>query len=421
MKKSPLRMGWLVLLLTSTLSGAEEPLPSVGSTVDELLAIARQMNPDLAAAALDAEAAAARTSASDALPEPKLLLTLDEISKNSSGWPGRVATTKYTLQQEIPFWGKRDLRKAVAMAEEEELRQQHQERLLELEMKVKVAYADYHRVHLAQEQTEELLRIVRVVVDYARFRYQHGQAMMQEATMAEAERGNMSMEQVRLQKERQRIRARLNALLNRPAHAPLVEHPTLRPLPVPESLVFEQLLPRARSTNPAVHMSQARVQAAEEGLRLAEKSGWPDLELGFGLVERRDEGSQDGYEAMVRINLPWQGEWRRAVEQEANSKRLAAQQRLQGEELRVESALREALSALEEARQITQITRDTLLPQARITLQAALKGYETGNSEALMVLDAVQRLKKFQIELLKGEFEQQVRLAEIERLVGGAL
>ncbi|MBF0184024.1 MAG: TolC family protein [Magnetococcales bacterium] len=417
---------WSVIFVAALLIGAvsapaADSLAPVGANVEELLAIARQMNPDLAAAALDAEAAAARTAAADALPDPKLQLTLDEIGKNRAGWPGRVATSKYILQQEIPFWGKRALRREVAAAEQEEMVQQQQDRLTELEMKVKVAYADYHRVHLAMDQLDALVRVLRVMVEYARFRYSQGMGLLQEATAAEAERGNMTVERVRLEKERQRIRARLNALLNRPATAPLVEHPTLRPLPAADKLEYDALLARLQASNPALRMNQARLQAAEGGVRLAEKSGMPDLELSFGVVERRDEGTQDGYEAMVRVNLPWQGTWRQAVEQEAAAKRQAADQRLQGERIRLESALLEALSALDESRQVEQVTRDSLLPQAHIALQSALKGYETGSTEAVTVLDAIQRLKKFQIEQIKAQFEQQVRLAEIERLLGETL
>ncbi|MEO5362377.1 MAG: TolC family protein [Magnetococcus sp. DMHC-8] len=418
------RTVWLVMWVGLSWGGiavAEETLPAVGASVEELLVLARQLNPELAAAALDAEAAQARAEGADALPDPKLQFTFDDIIENSAGWPGRVTTYKYTLQQEIPGWGKRGLKREIAEAESREMAGQREEQLAEVAMKVKIAYADYHRVHLSMDQLDELIRVMRVLVEFARFRYAQGLGLQQEATSAEAERGALTVERVRLEKERHRIRARLNGLIARPPDAPLVEHPHLRPMPPPAELAYGLLLARVQEANPALQMGRARLDAAEGGTRLAARNVLPDLEVGFGVVERRDEGAQDGYEAMVRINLPWPSDWRRAQGREAVAKHQAATERLAAARLRVESGLREAVLSLEEARQVEQVTRDTLLPQARIALQSSLRGYETGAIESVTVLDAVQRLKKFQIELVRSQFEQQVRLAEIERLVGGEL
>ncbi|MBF0625747.1 MAG: TolC family protein [Magnetococcales bacterium] len=393
----------------------------VGASVAELLERARALNPELAAAALEAEAAQARVRGADALADPSLQVTFDEISENAAGWPGRTGTYKYTLQQEIPWWGKRGLRRSLAEAESREFRSRQAETLAEVAMQVKVAYADYHRVHLAMDQSGELLQVLRALVEFAQFRYAQGQGGLQEATGADAERGALSAELVRLEKERHRLRARLNALVDRPPDAPLVEHPTLRPLPAPEALAFDKLLEHGLAANPALAMGQARLEAAGVDLSLAAAEWFPDVELGFGLVDRRAEGARNGYEAMVALNLPLQWEPRRAREQEAAARQQAARERLNAERRQVEAGLREALLSLEEARQIEQVTRESLLPQARIAMQSALKSYETGGAEAVAVLDAVQRLKRFQIELIEAQFEQQVRLAEIERFIGGEL
>ncbi|MBF0098143.1 MAG: TolC family protein [Magnetococcales bacterium] len=393
----------------------------VGASVEELLQIARQMNPEVAAAALDADAAAARVKGADALPDSKLLFTFDDISKSNSGWPGRVGTYKYTLQQEIPGWGKRESKRQIAEAGSREANSQLEERITDLLMRVKAAYADYHRVHLSMDQTRELLQIMRVVVVFARARYAQGMALQAEATSAEAERGALSSELVRLEKERHRLRVRLNALLNRHPDAPLVEHPHLRPLPAAQVLDYETLWQRAQAANPALKMAQAKVEGSTEEIQLARKNWLPDLEVGVGLVNPRQEGGRDGYEAMLSLNLPLQTGWRVAAEQEAVAKQQAASARLNLAHLQLAANLREALLSLEESRAVEKSTVDILLPQARIALHSALKGYEAGSVEAVTVLDAIQRLKKFHIEQIQAQFEQQVRLAEIERLIGGDL
>lgn len=416
-----LRMGLAAGLAWAGLGHAASPHHPVGASVAELISLARSMNPELAAAALDAESAQARAFSADALPDPRFQVTFDDITQNRSGLPGRVGVYKYTLQQEIPWWGKRELKREIALAESRETEYLRDDRIAEVIMKVKVAYADYHRVHLSMDQTTELVQVMRTLVAFARLRYAQGMGGQQEATSAEAERGVLSAELVRLAKERHRIRVRLNALVSRPPDAPLVEHPQLRPLPTPTRLNYQALLERGLAATPSLRMGQARLEAAEGGVRLAEKNWYPDLEVGFGLVNRREEGAMDGFEGMVSLNLPLQWEARKAQEREASLKQQAARERLNAEQLRVTSGLREALLSLEEAREVEQVTRQSLLPQGRIALQSALKGYETGGVEAVTVLDAVERLKKFQIDLIKSQFEQQVRLAEIERFVGEEL
>ncbi|MBF0180013.1 MAG: TolC family protein [Magnetococcales bacterium] len=410
----------LTLLVWGRLHAGEES-HAIGASVEELLDVARQMNPELAATALEADAAAARVDGADAWPDPKFQVTFDDISKNQAGWPSRSAVYKYTMQQELPGWGKRGAKREIAEAGSREAAALREQRVTEVLMRVKTAYADYHRVHLSMDQTADLIHVLRALVELGRARYAQGMGLQAEATSAEAERGALTAELARLEKERHRIRARMNALVNRPPDAPVVEHPHLRPMPPETELEYGKLLERAMQANPALKTSRAKLEGADGETRLAARNWLPDVELGFGLVDRRDEGTRDGFEAMVSLNLPIQAGWRRAAEREAAARKRAAGEWLSAARVQLESGLREALLSLEEARQVEKTANEVLLPQARIALQSSLKGYEAGSAESVAVLDAVQRLKKFQIERIKAQFEQQVRLAEIERLIGGEL
>ena len=77
-----------------------------GATVDDLLARVRKFNPELAAAALDREAAVAKIYPAGALDDPMVNLTRDQGFRQ---W-------LYTATQDFPLWGKRDLRRGVAEA-----------------------------------------------------------------------------------------------------------------------------------------------------------------------------------------------------------------------------------------------------------------------------------------------------------------
>ncbi|MBF0400132.1 MAG: TolC family protein [Magnetococcales bacterium] len=392
---------------------------AIGASVEELLAVVRTMNPELAAMALEAEAAAARVEGSDALPDPKLQVTFEDIAKNSSGLPSRVSTAKFVVQQEFPLWGKRGLKRQVAEADHHKAQGELAALTAELLGKVKTVYAEYHQVHLAMEQNEELIGILRTLVRVAQARYAQGAAWQNEVTAAELERGGLTAERVRLGNERKKLKARLNALLNRAPDAPIVEQPRLRTIPAASTLDFGQLMARLVDANPQLAKGRASLTAAQGNRELASREWFPDVGVGVGVVKRQDEA--DSFEAMVEMSIPLQWEARRARENETVAMERASQSRLEAERTRLTAELQEALLALESARGVEQITKDSLLPQARMALQSALRNYENGGGESLQVLDAVQRLKKYRVEQIKAQYEQQMRLADIERLIGGEL
>jgi cobalt-zinc-cadmium efflux system outer membrane protein len=101
----------LAILLAAAPACAEAPvsLQAPGATLDEVLAIARRLSPDLAARALDTEAAQARVAIAGSLADPTLRITSDEIDRTSGPRQNKMF---FTVEQEFPLWGKLDLRRA---------------------------------------------------------------------------------------------------------------------------------------------------------------------------------------------------------------------------------------------------------------------------------------------------------------------
>ena len=78
----------------------------------------------------------------------------------------------------------------------------------------------------------------------------------------------------------------------------------------------------------------------------------------------------------------------------------------------------ENLSALEAARQTEHLMTYSLMPQADLTWRAALAGYENGKADFATLLDAQRQIRQARLSQLKAQVEAQLRLAEIERLLG---
>jgi outer membrane protein TolC len=60
----------------------------------------------------------------------------------------------------------------------------------------------------------------------------------------------------------------------------------------------------------------------------------------------------------------------------------------------------------------------SLLPQAELTFNSALAGYENGKVDFATLLDAQRQIRQARQTQIKAQFEAQTRFTEIEKLIG---
>jgi outer membrane protein TolC len=121
---------------------------------------------------------------------------------------------------------------------------------------------------------------------------------------------------------------------------------------------------------------------------------------------------------MVELNIPLQQSARRAQERESEAMLQAAVARKEAASNQVLADLSELLAGIEAARRTENLVATQLLPQSELTYQAALAGYETGKVDFATLLDAQRQIRQARQGRLKAQAEAQMRLAEIEQLVG---
>ena len=64
------------------------------------------------------------------------------------------------------------------------------------------------------------------------------------------------------------------------------------------------------------------------------------------------------------------------------------------------------------------MTTESLLPQSELTYRSALAGYESGKVDFATLLEAQQQIRKAKLNKIKAQADAQMRLAEIEKLLG---
>lgn len=424
--KSPLilALAMTVLMLPEIVTADELSANSpIGANVQELLSWADTHNPELAAMRYETDAASERIAPAGALPDPMLRVEFMDFAGRDAPngfnpFPGKGSGTKYTFMQSIPLWGKRDLRKEVATAELEQFKGRRLVSATEIHARIKNAYAQYYQTIGLKKLNEDILRLLEDLEAVTRVRYASGLVPQQDAIRAQVEKTMLRSEVINLNTEQQQAKARLNAILGRTQDAMLSATPELRRLPAGklDSAVLQEKVAR---TNPLLATESAQILAADANKRLVEKNRYPDVTLGIAPTQMGS--SISSWEAMVEVNLPIRFDTRRSQESEATAMLAAAKERRQGVANQVTGELQENLVAFEAAEKQERLIADTLLPQAELTFRSALAGYENGKVDFATLLDAQKAIRLARQGQIRARVEQEMRLAEIEKMIGEEL
>ena len=121
---------------------------------------------------------------------------------------------------------------------------------------------------------------------------------------------------------------------------------------------------------------------------------------------------------MVELNIPLQQETRRSQEAEAEAMLVAARSKSEALVNQLVGDLGENLAGLDAARRTEALIVNQSLPQSELSLRSAMAAYENGKLDFTALLEAQRQIRKTRLDRLKAQVEAQMRLAEIERIVG---
>lgn len=403
-------------------SSDELPELTEGATLEDYLVYAALKSPALEAAFYEWQAALKKIPEARSLPDPEL----------SYGYFIREVETRvgpqqqrFGLSQMIPWFGKLGLRGEIALQEAHSAEQQYEAAKRRLFRQVKETWYEYYYLGRAITITRENIDLLSYLESVARTKYRAGAGPHEAVIRAQVELGKLEDRLKSLEDQQQPVRARLNALLNRPSGAPL---PLPESIPVePLSLSEEELLAQLKDGNPllrALDFTAARQEAAG---RLARKNFYPDFMLGVDYIDTdraiaptRDSG-KDPVMARVAINLPlWQGKYRAAVDEYQKRQKAAMAQRADRENQLV-ADLQMALYRFRDAERKIELYGDALIPKAEESLHVIQQAFAADRADFLDLIDAERLLLEFQLSHERAVADRAQQLAEIESLVGANL
>lgn len=400
---------------------AAEPVALPGADMAGLWQYLEQNSAELDAARLEASAAEQRSAATGALPDPSLRIEWQDINQAGGATlnPAQVAAVKYSVLQPIPGWGKRDAQKQTAAANASLAKAQQQAIGAELRAQMKLTFARYYRTFYAMQLNEELKSFAASASKLAQSRYERGVGSQQEWLKAQLDEATLQSDSYSLQAEYRKAQARLNALLNRASDAPLAEPRVLPALPQASVLDEAQLQQRLRTSSPQLHRQNAMSASAQGEVAMAHKNRIPDFIVALAPVQRGNGVSS--WDAMLEFTLPLQQGSHSAHQHEAEESLSASQARERVLEHNLLAELGEHRAALAASSEQLQLIRQRVLPLVEMTFKSALAAYQNSRLDYATLWQARREVQRNKLDELDALVDQQIHLAEIERLLGEPL
>ena len=326
------------------------------------------------------------------------------------------------LSQQVPFWGKRELKRELAAREAEYYHWSHEDRRLEIARTVKEQYFQLYAVDRGRELVDRNLRLADDLVTLTETKYSVGQGAQQDIFKSQLERSKLLEMQLALEQQRRSLQASLNGLLFRRPDQPIGVSSDLK---LPEvTMDMEALLQLAEERRPLLRSFRAQQAKGSVAGTLAQKEKLPDFIVTLEYMQRdpaMGNSGEDMYGVGVTFNLPLQRSRREAMAAEASAEASMAAAELRNARNSIASGIADLLGQLAQRRKLAELYRQGIIPQAEKALESAIIGYRVNKVDFLTLLDSRSTLFNYERAYFDTLSEYRIRLAQLEALVGEEL
>ena len=412
------KMGFLILILlglsSHSLAGEKATL-----SLEAVLKEAIKNNPRIRAAREKWEAAKEKIPQARSLPDPMFGYTYFGEEIETRNGPQEKA---YHLSQKVPSFGKLRLRGEMAAKQSKVSEQRYYATEREIIVQAMKTYYELYWVHKSIEITQEIKDLLERLEKIAEIRYATGKGPQQNVLRAQVEISKLMDKLLTLEQMKTTVAAKLNTLINRSPETSLGKPEDFELSRLPYQL--DELYRLGEKNRQEVRAANFATEKAETAYKLAKREYLPDftaslkyVEIGPGTSMSPDSG-QDAWMATMAINLPiWGGRLKAGVN-EAKANLESSNDSLQNTKNITSFQIKDAYFRLVTTKDLVELYRYALIPQAEQSLKATEAGYETGKATFLDLLDSERALLGIKIGYYRVAADYQKNLADLERAVG---
>ena len=386
-------MSWRRRIVAFALGGAALGGPGMAEdladpALDALVAEALERDPELVALGESLNAARARPEQARALADPMLSVLYTNDGWSPSLGERAMTTLGFMASVPLPASGKRDLRGRVAERDVELAEAQLERARLGVAAAVKRAYyglaLSRERLALVREQEQ----IWRQIEGVARARYAVGQGAQPDVLRVQIEVTRVDQLVAEQQTEANVRTAELVRLTGRPAGSQVETKARLELRPIGEST--DQAFERLAARSPELRGAAVAQERGRLLVELAGKEGKPEWTVQAGYMNR---GRLDPmWQAGVSLGLPLRKERRASGLAEAEALSRASERLAESVRLQLRYRTEERMARLAATETIAGLYDKGIIPQDRMSVDAAVANYQSGKVPFVAVLEALTSL-----------------------------
>jgi outer membrane protein, heavy metal efflux system len=412
----------LLFLLACIPALAEDTPPP--ESISKYITSALANNPELKATDARWRMFRSRIVQASSFDDPMLVLKIQNgVVTDPLNFGKEPMTSKVIgISQQIPFWGKRDLKGEIAAKTAESYRWTVEERKVELIRMVKEAWYQLYYIDKSTGIVDKNIRILDDFITLTETRYSVSQGSQTDVLKAQLERSRLMDMRITLEQQRRTAQANLNALLYRPADTRVGSIPDFNITPL--GLTAKDLQEMAYANRPMIKSLTAQIDKGEAGLKLADKEFYPDFKVSLEYMQRDPVMGGEGndlYSLGLTFNLPVQRARRHAAVAESNSEVTMATEELNNLKNKINFGVADLLAQLARRRKLVELYKNGIIPQADQTLESSTINYRVDKVDFLTLLDSQLTLFNYERELYESMADYQMKLAQLEALVGKEL
>jgi len=382
--------------------------------LDRLIEIALEENPELRGLRSRIGADRAKVPQARTMPDPMVGLSFSDVLNLDS-------SIMFEAKQRVPWPGKLRLLSEAAALSADRTVTEYTEKAYEVAAAVKTAYYELYFVEKSIEVALANKDLLADFVTIAEAKYSVGFGLQQDVLRAQVAESRILDDLLKLRQRRAAVRARLNALLNRPPEAPLrpAADFTRHRVTLPQS-ALEQI---ARQRRAALKGNRLGIERAQVLRDLAVRNLKPNFELRAGVAPKGAMGARDttvSFGVMFELPLYHRTKQDRAIEQRAAEVE-AARRAYEARETAILARIEDRLAALRRADREVELFRTGIIPQAELSLESARAGYQVNKVDFLALLDNQISLYNDLRQYYRALTDYEKGVAELERTIGTPL
>ena len=412
------RLAAVTAVLVLVANGVSPALASGVLTLNEVVSTAMR-NPSVIEAEKRWEEKDNRILSARSLANQQLGVMKDDIPTGTLG-PGQGMMTEYSITQDIMNPAKLNLMGKMAASDAAMSKGNYLDKRLQAYIDAKQAYYELLYASQALAIGKENQQLMGQLAELAQVNYATGMVPLQDTLRAQTEYSQMTTDLVSMAGMEAVAKAKLNVIMGRPADTEVAVAEEFNA--PPPNFDLAALQAAALSDKPALQGMNSQVAMAENGIKLAKKqASLPDIQLSIGYKDYRGDMTEDTWKVGVMLMLPVWGGKNQADIRAANANLEASKASLENMKnmagLDVQMALTDAKTAWSQI----ELYKNTLVPQAEQSYEAAVVAYTNGKADFMAVLDAVTTLKNAKLGYYKVKIDYEKAAASVEKAVGKPL